>query len=536
MISTGDSDWLIKGLFEISNLKVVLEASSNANSWESWGVRDPAPMSDELGGLLQVGGEIPVFYTGSDDCGLHQQSGVAVFKSDGEKLTLISRRRTLDTSKDSWDSMCATTPWVVRLKSDEYVMIYRGASEVGIAEGVGVARSVNGQDFVKQKNNPVLTPRDFLGMHSLKQLMGVFTCCKASDDYFVILFEGYDSRGLGQIFGAKTKDFVKFQVMNSGYPVFSSHNVQSWPTRQICNPRLLSLPSGDFLLGFNGAFRGDYSLGFALTKDFVNWVELPGNPYLIPRTWPITSPFSGRIEGPYIYSTPSSNNHPIRIFFMAIPAYARNHEHSVIAVANLVRKHDDHFSNWRWFPESHVSATSNQHGVALCSESHDPPSIAHFIRSESETFPCFEIILLRIHSAHSAVAISVSNSLVSLRDSRYPFIVLTADGLYIRTIGTSLLEGCKRVLLRLGFNGTQDDLVLATLANARYRLLGYQFHHFEKLSKENRKSFQAAMKISLCNRLPTVLRLDLGTRLSKRGRIFSVSTLNSGITVKATSQ
>lgn len=536
MTSTDDSDWLIKGLFEISNPEVILEASSEANSWESWGVRDPAPMSDELGRPIRIGSEILVFYTGSADCGLHQQSGLAVFRSDGEHLARVFRRRALATSKDSWDSRCATTPWVVRLNSGEYVMIYRGASEIGISEGVGVARSTNGYDFVKQKNNPVLTPKDFPGMHTSKQLMGVFTCCKASDDCFVTLFEGYDSHGLGQIFGAKTKNFADFQVLNNGYPVFSSQNVHSWPTRQVCNPRILSLPSGEFLLGFNGAFSGEYSLGFALTRDFVTWVELPGNPYLIPQGWPTASPFSGRIEGPYIYLTSSPYDRPAKIFFMAIPAQARNHENSVLAASNLIRKRGSHFSNWRWFPERQTSITPSQYGVTLCSRPNAPPAIAHYIRSESKLFPSFEIVLKKIQRTHSGVAISVSNSLVSLRDSRFPFLLITADGLYTKTFWTSLLEGCEELLLRIGIARSQKRSVHAAFANSGYRHLGYRFHHFDKLKHGGWSSLRAAMRVSLRGQLSTALRLDVGTHLTQQGRIFSVSALNSEVAVKSDCQ
>jgi hypothetical protein len=317
--------------------EICLTKNQNAEEWDSWGVRDVAILSDEAGFFLSSSDEMFMYYTGSCKEGSLQQTGRAISRNQGKDWYKSPLNPVLETSKNEWDSEVSATPWVIELDKTFY-LYYRGSSNACFSDAIGLAISKDGINFQKYENNPIIKAEDFVGIRAKPSCMGVLNAVQDYDGNLIVLFEAVEEyhQQRGQVFAARSSDGIKFFPMNKGMPIFSSRDVGSWPVVGVCNPRLTRLGDGWFMLGFNGTYSGEWSIGIAFTRNFKDWHEHPSNPIIVPRGWPCNDPLTGRIEGPcFDIRSIKEKAKKIKFYFMAIPFGAENHNDAVVAKSNL---------------------------------------------------------------------------------------------------------------------------------------------------------------------------------------------------------
>lgn len=405
--------------FTFSPPHIVQEADSSDRAWDSWGVRDIAPLVDRSGNWLCNNDIQSFYYTGSSitSRGAIQSSGLAHFNITTGALTRYSDP-VLSGVPGSWSDEICCTPWVFYHQST-YFMYFRGAKKSGIAEGIGLATSVDGRTFSNHSANPIIKCTDFAGLQQNPSLTGVISVIYSIDRY-ILLFEGYEAHydRCGQIFAAESHDGVHFTPMNAGQPVFTGRHVRSWPIRGVCNPRLLYLDNGWFMLGFNGTNHGEYAIGLAYTRDFVTWYEHPQNPLLVPRGWPADDPFSYRLEGPvFDRQALLRGDMQVRCFFMAIPLNAQNHERSVNAmtIASRCAAPLGISTYMRALPKFHASLQVYQNYCILDSRNEPNQVIcAYFINQSSSNKLTLNIQQISSYSDQSALYITRSNVFAGL--------------------------------------------------------------------------------------------------------------------------
>jgi len=325
-----DLEKYILNFSDVKHISTVNKKSSHNENlpWASWGVRDCAPFTDSSGSFLIKNGLLPISYTAGTDYGRTQSTGVVYLDVDTNVVYKHPTPIILPGSVGEWDSKIASTSWVIFWRS-RYYLYYRGSSDQGKNDAIGLALSDDGVNFTKYKNNPVLLNSAFKGMKQSSCLMGVLNAVESYEGNLVISFEANEAESArrAQIFSAVSNDGIDFKPMNDGFPTFSFRNVNSWPVTAVCNPRIIRLENGWYMLGFNGTYNSDYSIGFAFTKDFNIWYEHPQNPVMIPTCGSELASITYRLEGPVI----SRNDILYRqtefdCFIMGIPIGATNHQ------------------------------------------------------------------------------------------------------------------------------------------------------------------------------------------------------------------
>ena len=234
----------------------------------------------------------------------------------------------------------------------------------------------------------------------------------------LISFEGHETgyENEGQIFAAITYDWESFTPYNDGLPIFTSRDVSSWPVKSVCNPRIIQLKKGWYMLTFNGSFEGEHTLGFAYTNDFKKWIEHPQNPILVPRGWPSTDPFSGRLEGGCLDREAILNKERfIKMFFMAIPVSAQNHKNAVNALVSLeTTKEVQSKSEFVSFPSNQNSVTYKKGRIILNSFNENSEYIqTHKILEKPIKAVSFSLNIHKKHERSSSYVI-ISNTFTSL--------------------------------------------------------------------------------------------------------------------------
>ena len=337
--------------------KILLESSADPFSWDSWSVRDTAMLTNPDASFATEGSRITMYYTGCSNQMELQQTGRAYSYDCGRSWGKDPNNPILRVSPGAWDSKVSSSPWV--LKSDNgYMMYYRGSSAPCKNDAIGLATSTDGVSFHKHPRNPIIQSSQFNGILKNPTAMGVLNAIHSHEGIVMVFFEAlesdYDQKG--QIFGAQSDDGINFIPLNQGSPIFSSRNVSSWPVRGVCNPRVFPLREKGYLLGFNGTYDGEYSIGFAYTENLKDWEEMETNPIIVPRGFPIEDTSSHRIEGPVIDARElREENNKIECYFMSIPGGSIMQKNSVI---NSVRLKDSRESGI-----SFASNTKERHSI-----------------------------------------------------------------------------------------------------------------------------------------------------------------------------
>ena len=320
-----------------SSPEICLSKNTNLTAWDGWGVRDVAILTDGTGAFENDSGKMIMYYSGSKNEGSCQQTGRAISIDSGKSWNKEPDYPVICTSEDGWDCSVASTSWVIKYNRKFY-LYYRGSQKACANDAIGLATSNDGINFKKHNANPILTAKDFPGIRQNPSCMGVLNAVQDYDGKLIVLFEAHEKnyQQKGQIFAAKSCDGIKFTAINEGEPIFSNRNVKTWPVVGVCNPRLSQIGDGWFMLGFNGTYAGEYAVGIAYTQNFVDWYDHPSNPIIVPRGWPSTDPFSGRIEGLCIDTANiKKKSTQLLCFFMSIPFAAKNHQNAVIAKTKL---------------------------------------------------------------------------------------------------------------------------------------------------------------------------------------------------------
>ena len=417
----------------VSSVSTILTPSNDNSSWDSWGVRDIAILSDRDGFHYKDGDSMVFYYTGSTSRGKIQQTGRAISRDTGKTWQRNPLNPILRTSPGEWDANVASTPWVIK-NGDNYYMYYRGSINACSDDAVGLAISKDGINFSKYSNNPILQAKDFAGIRQRPITLGVMNAVFDYEGSIILLFEANEScyDQCGQIFAAYSNDCINFKVMNNGNPIFSARNVSSWPVKRVCNPRLTKVGSGWFMLGFNGSQNGEYSIGVAFTNDFIHWHEHPSNPILIPRGWPSSKPYTYRLEGP-CFDTDSiiSDKQYIDCYFMTIPLGAINHQNATNAKAVLsALPYDSDLLKVHAFPENKEALLVTKESISVDS-SLEPSQFlqCHLIR-DSLAGINFKVSLDSLAGRDSSVYIVISNSLTALQTGNDLILKITRNHIH----------------------------------------------------------------------------------------------------------
>ena len=334
------SEWFER--LEFSDPEIVFTKGA-PGTWDEFGVRDPALLVDEDGYLVFENGCMVMYYTGSTDRGETQAIGRAVSRDNGKTWKRVPETPVLAKDEKDWDAAGVSTPWVVKSRNGQYRLYYRGYKKIYSLEAIGLATSQNGVDFERRKSGPILVPEDFSGLDSKRMiLMAVTNIVRMFDGRDLLTFEGFDYSGKCQIYAAVSADKEHFVSFNQGSPIFTSDHVETWPVRNVANPRIVAIEESNlYMLTFNGSRLAEYSLGQAFSRDLKTWNEQAGNPILCPTGTPIRHPFSGRIEGGVIPKEDLVGSpKDVRMFFMAIPAFAYSHENAAIGLCAGTLKGD----------------------------------------------------------------------------------------------------------------------------------------------------------------------------------------------------
>ena len=116
-------DWLSNLSF--SNPVILLQKGA-LGSWDEFGVRDPALLTDENGCLIRENDRLVMYYTGSSQKGVLQGVGRAISYDDGKSWHKEPDYPVLAPIQESWDYPVATTAWVTKFQDGIYRMYYQG--------------------------------------------------------------------------------------------------------------------------------------------------------------------------------------------------------------------------------------------------------------------------------------------------------------------------------------------------------------------------------------------------------------------------
>lgn len=428
---------LYKATFRIQSCATLLNKSGQPDAWDSWGVRDIAPLSDKDGSWIRDNGKILLFYSGSSkkSKGQIQQSGMAHFCEETNSCRRISGNPFVESGKFPYCQNILTTPWITKLSSSSFVGAFRAAEKVGSNESIVIRVASCLDDFQKLPDVPSLNVSDLIGLRRKPSLMGVLNICHLESNYLVA-FEGYEAthENKGQIFGVYTSDWKTFTPANDGQPLFSCREVRSWPVKAVCNPRFIKLEDGWFALAFNGSHGGEYSIGLAFTKDFRKWIEHPQNPILVPRGWPESDPMTGRLEGPcFDRDAILGGNQVAKMFFMAIPYGARNHENAINAMITFeITQELPIKEKIKTFPKNPEALRFSDDGFFLLGSKEESGYLhAHSIQSEGIKSITLNFEQVRFYGDDSSIFIVVSNTLNSLPRGIGQIIKINNCGIFL---------------------------------------------------------------------------------------------------------
>ena len=419
----------------ISSSFEVLSANSDNSAWDSWGVRDVAILTDDEGSSFGNESKLSFYYTGSTATGQWQQTGRAISVNGGESWIRDPIDPVLRTSPGQWDEQVAATPWVIKYRHRFY-LYYRGSRNACIEDAVGLAISDDGIHFKKHYNNPIISAKDFCGIRQFPVTIGVLNALLDYDGSLIVLFEAQESHfdNRGQIFAARSNDGINFKPINDGMPIFSSRDVNSWPVRGVCNPRMSRIGFGWYMLGFNGTYSGEYSIGLAFTKDFIRWHEHPSNPILVPRGWPAYGPFTYRLEGPcFDFKELHKDSDSLDCYLMAIPLGARNHEKAIIGKVTFDLKSEELDKiNVHAFPVNSQSLNVGTSHIDINSTNEPSEFLqCHLIRKDINHFG-FMLGSTLFTDTNSSVYVVLSNTVTGLSSGSGLIFRFNSDGTFYR--------------------------------------------------------------------------------------------------------
>jgi len=178
----------------------------------------------------------------------------------------------------SWDQDYVICPTIL-FNGTQYRMWYSGGThEVSeLADEIGYATSVNGIDWVKHPDNPILK---------------IGESGDWDDQYIrepVVLYDGstwkmwYEgvnkSTGTHQIGYATSEDGVSWEKYD-GNPVLVSGPSGSWDQQGVGGPHVILEDGVYYMWYYNQGYIG--SIGLATSPDGITWTKFSGNPLLTP--------------------------------------------------------------------------------------------------------------------------------------------------------------------------------------------------------------------------------------------------------------
>lgn len=190
-----------------------------------------------------------------------------------------------------WDDTYVICPEIL-FDGTQYRMWYSGGGENGINDEIGYATSIDGINWEKHLDNPVLKIGES-GKWDDKYIREPVVLTDGST--WKMWYEGVNElTGSHQIGFATSQDGISWWKFD-GNPVLSSGPSGSWDAQGIRGPYVILKQDDYHMWYYNSGIVG--SIGYASSSEGITWTKLSGNPILIP---PIVGVVYNRLKSPSV--------------------------------------------------------------------------------------------------------------------------------------------------------------------------------------------------------------------------------------------
>lgn len=224
--------------------------------------------------IVRKNGRYHMLYTGRGGVQLRHQIGLAssddLFtwkKYSGNPVFRIG-------SAGEWDDKFVAHGYVFE-EGAKYYMFYSGCPSRIWREEIGLAVSSDLITWARHEQNPVIK----VGASGTWEGNHVSRCFVIKiDGVFHLYYAGHD--GVGEQIGLATSDDLYTWKKHGSNPLLKRGSKGSWDERSISDPRVHRIGEG-YVMQYSGYdTHGVGRIGFAFSKDALNWTKYKGNPVL----------------------------------------------------------------------------------------------------------------------------------------------------------------------------------------------------------------------------------------------------------------
>jgi predicted GH43/DUF377 family glycosyl hydrolase len=240
-------------------------------------------------------------------CLVRSNNGVD-FTDSGVSNPLIKKG-----AKGEWDDGHLADVAVLRVNRTWY-LYYVGSDESKSYQKIGLATSTDGKTFTKNPKNPVMWADTSLCFEEGDFLVSP-TVTHIGDKYFMWYFsQGNDSKW--RMCFAESSDGERWTKQENNPVLGPTSKPYWWDKERIWHGDVVHY-SDEYWLLYSGYDGHVFRLGFARSKDGVNWEKYDGNP--------IMNTIQGTWEGAFIYSaSPAVIDDKLWIYYSAFRQYYHN--------------------------------------------------------------------------------------------------------------------------------------------------------------------------------------------------------------------
>ena len=224
----------------------------SAGSWDEYGIRDNALLTDPYGNPIIENGHYVLYYSG-----MNNDYGVAVGRATFERpnvytianMTKESSNPVIKPSDFGWNDSTGRIGMgcVIKKGEGDYIAYLWGKGEAPWDYALYYATSSDGISWTVN-TTPILTPGDFADGKALT-LPNVKKIQYGSNAGLWVM---YIEHGAEDLCYATSSDGLNWTAENNGNPIITASNI-SWASagRGPCNPKFLEVGENKYILGMN---------------------------------------------------------------------------------------------------------------------------------------------------------------------------------------------------------------------------------------------------------------------------------------------